>query len=117
MPLKLQSAVLDLIIQVTGGTIESKTPDWLMRPGRIECGKRWVLVCKLYRKLTGLALPEVMPTRNYRKVDGILKCRFCGPRIIEVDESQHFNRFRGMMLQHYLAELRLAFDRNTWIDH
>jgi hypothetical protein len=116
MPLKIQRQVLHLIIQITGGTIESMTPDWLIRPGRIECGKRWVLVCRIYRKLTGLELPDVMPTRDSRKVDGILKCRFCDPRIVEVDESQHFNCFQRMTLRHYPAELRLAFERDTWIN-
>jgi len=48
MPLKIQMAVLDLIIRVTGGMIESRMPDWLIRPGRIECGKRWLLVCHIY---------------------------------------------------------------------
>ena len=117
MPLKIQRAVLDLIIQATGGRIESKTPDWLMRPGSIECGKQWPLVCEIYRELTGLELREVMPMKEWRKVDGILKCGSSDERIVEVDESQHFNHYRGMTLRRYPKELRLAFDRETWIDH
>jgi hypothetical protein len=38
------------------------------------------------------------------------------PRIIEVDESQHFNCYRGKTLGLYPAELQLAFDRKTWVD-
>jgi hypothetical protein len=37
------------------------------------------------------------------------------PRIIEVDESQHFNCYRGKTLGLYPAELQLAFDRKTWL--
>jgi hypothetical protein len=117
MPLRTQRAVLDLITQVTGGTTESKTPDWLKRPGRRECREHWQLVCRIYWKLTGSELPEVMPTGEWRKVDGILKCGCCGQRIVEVDESQHFNRYRGMTLRLYPKELRVAFDRETWIGH
>jgi hypothetical protein len=116
MPLTIQNAVLALIAQITGGTINNTTPDWLMRPGKIECGNRWPLVCQIYRDLTGLELPEVMPTRNWRKVDGILKCGTSGRYIVEIDESQHFNRYRGMTLRRYPAELQLAFDYNTWLD-
>lgn len=79
MPREFQRAVLDLIVQVTKGTIERNTPDWLMRPGRIECGKRWRLVCQMYQELTGLELPEVMPKKERRDVDGILKCRTFSP--------------------------------------
>jgi hypothetical protein len=38
------------------------------------------------------------------------------PRIVEVDESQHFNCYRGKTLRLYPAELQLAFDRQTWIE-
>jgi hypothetical protein len=118
MPLKIQRAVLDLVSQVFGGTIasEDKVP-WLIRPGKIECGERWPLLCSIYRELTGSELPEVMPKNNWRRVDGILQCPTSPPRIVEVDESQHFNCYRGMTLRLYPAELQLAFDRKTWIDH
>lgn len=116
MPLKTQRAVLYLVSQVLGGTIESNTPSWLMRPGKTECGERWPLICAIYRELTGLELLEVMPKNNRRRVDGILQCATSPPRIVEVDESQHFNSYRGKTLRLYPAELRLAFDRKTWID-
>ena len=117
MPLKIQRAVLDLIAQVTGGTFETRTPEWLNRPGMCECGGHWQLVSKIYRKLTDSDLPETMPPREWRKLDGILKCANSSPRIVEVDESQHFNRYRGMTLRLYPAESPLAFDRKTWIEH
>ena len=119
MPLKIQTSVLDLVSQVGGGVpIESKseTPSWLMRPGKIECGERWPLICTIYRELTGLNLPELMPKNNRRQVDGILQGADSPPRIVEVDESQHFNCYRGKTLRLYPAELHLAFDRQTWID-
>jgi hypothetical protein len=117
VPLDLQRSVLDLITQVTGGTMERKTPDWLLRPGKIECGKNWTLVCKIYGNLTGLQLPEVMPTKEWRKVDGVLSRSGFGARVIEVDESQHFNLFRAITLRCYSHQLQLAFDRKVWIDH
>jgi hypothetical protein len=116
MPLEFQKAVLDLVIQVTGGTIESRTPHWLMRPGLIECGDHWQLVCKIYRQLTGLQLPKEMPSREFRRIDGILEFGGSGKRIVEIDESQHFNQYRGMTLRLYPKEIQLAFDRNTWVD-
>ena len=118
VPLEIENAVLDLVSEVTGCPIQRKTaPDWLMRPGRTECGKRWPLVCRIYRELTGLKLPEVMPEKEWRKVDGVMFCPNPAPRIVEVDESQHFNCHRGITLRLYPTELRLAFDCKTWTDH
>jgi hypothetical protein len=120
MPLKIQRAILDLVSQVTGQPVESKgkMPSWLIRPGKIECGQRWPLICAIYRELTGFDLLfEVMPKNNWRRVDGILRSAASDPRVIEVDESQHFNCYRGKTLRLYPSELRLAFDRKTWIEH
>ncbi|MGA2216588.1 MAG: hypothetical protein ABSG51_00780 [Terracidiphilus sp.] len=117
MPLAIQRAVLDLITQVTSGAIETTTPEWLNRPGMSECGGRWELICHIYRELTDLALPDKMPPREWRKVDGILKCANRSVRIVEIDESQHFNCYRGKTLLLYPREIRLAFDRRTWIEH
>lgn len=97
--------------------MSSDTPEWLKRPGRIECGARWPLVCAIYRELTGLELTEEMPTKEWRRIDGILFCGGRGPRIVEFDESQHFNRYRGLTLRKYPTNLKLAFDRMAWIQH
>jgi DNA-binding Xre family transcriptional regulator len=115
MPLELQKAVFHLILQLTGGTITSETPAWLKRPGKLECGARWPLVRGIYKKLTGLELIGEMPPRESRRVDGILRCVGSSPRIVEFDESQHFNRYRGVTFSEYPAELRLAFDREAWV--
>jgi hypothetical protein len=118
MPHTLQNAVLDLVSQVTGATIDKKaTPTWLIRPGRMECGEQWPRVCAIYRELTGLDLCDTMPTKEWREVDGVLRCAGCEPRIIEVDESQHFNCYRDITLRHYPTELPVAFDCAVWIDH
>jgi hypothetical protein len=58
-----------------------------------------------------------MPKKESRRIDGILQCAGSAPRIIEVDENQHFNCYRGRTLRLYPAELQLAFDRQAWIDH
>lgn len=49
-----QNRVLDLIEQVTGNVLQREScPDWLVRPGRIECGQDWDIVKGVYRGLTG----------------------------------------------------------------
>ncbi len=110
---KTQRNVLDLISRVTGGTIENETPCWLMRPGKSECGRRWGLVSRIYHKMTDSDLPDEMPPREWRRVDGILVIGR-DRRIVEFDESQHFNCYRGMTLSLYPKDLRLAFDREAW---
>lgn len=115
MPPPMQKAVLDLVLQVTGGKIETAVPGWLMRPGKVECGKRWPLLRSIYHDLTGLELPEVMPSNNWRSLDGFLSVAGAAPRVIEVDESQHFNNFRGMTLRRYPANWPLAFDLKVWV--
>jgi hypothetical protein len=64
-----------------------------------------------------LELKEEMPPKESRRVDGILRCEGFDPRIVEFDESQHFNRYRGTTIDQYPVELRLAFDREAWIGH
>jgi hypothetical protein len=119
MPLKVQRAVLALVSQVFRESVETrgKMPGWLIRPGKVECGAHWPLICEIYRELTGSELPEEMPKNNWRRVDGILQCVGSTPRIVEVDESQHFNCYRATTLRLYPPELPLAFDRQTWIQH
>jgi hypothetical protein len=108
-----QEAVLQLVRSILGG-VEESTPEWLMRPGRKECGERWPLVQRIYRELTRQELPEVMPTRERRHVDCVLRTADSAPRIIEVDEVQHFNCYRAATLRLYPPEIRLAFDRKEW---
>lgn len=113
MPLKVQRAVLALVSQVFRESVETRgqMPGWLIRPGKGECGAHWPLICGIYRELTGSELPEEMPKNNWRRVDGILQCVGSAPRIVEVDESQHFNCYRATTLRLYPPELSLAFDR------
>ena len=63
------------------------TPAWLKRPGCIECRGQWPLIQDIYRALTGRELPDTMPPRERRMVDGV----FRGPDgrrfIFELDES------------------------------
>ncbi len=114
MPPPIQKAVLDLVLQVTGGKIETAAPDWLMRPGKAASGKRWPLLRSMYHDLTGLELPEVLPANNWRGIDG-LSVAGSAPRVIEVDEGLHFNNFRGMTVRRYPANWPLAFDIKVWV--
>ena len=115
MPPPIRKAVLDLVVQVTGGRIESAAPDWLKQPGKAECGKRWPLIRSIYHDLTGLELPEPMPPGNWRALDVFFSEAGSAPRVIEVDEGAQFNNFRGMTLRRYPANFPLAFDVNTWV--
>jgi hypothetical protein len=112
---EFQRAVLKLILEVLGGTIEP-TPEWLKRPGPRECGDRWLLVSSIYRELTGRHLPDELPLGETRRVDCVLRVENSGSRIIEVDEIQHFNRFRAATLLLYHREVKLAFDSEAWIE-
>lgn len=114
MPRKLEKAVVTLVKAVYGGT-ELGTPDWLQRPGRDECGRRWRLVSDLYHELTEMQLPEVMPPRERRTVDCVLRRRGEPPRIVEFDETQHFNRYRALTIRRYPRSVLVAYDRAAWL--
>ena len=88
---ELEKRVLQLVKTVLGGTVQP-TPDWLMRPGNVECGDDWSLVCAIYKDLTGLCLPDEMPRRERRNNDCVLKRGDEASRVIEVDEVQHFSQ-------------------------
>jgi hypothetical protein len=47
-------------------------------------------------------------------VDCVLRIDGQPPRIVEVDEKQHFNQYRAMTLK-MSAEVPVAFDRGEWI--
>jgi hypothetical protein len=115
MPRELERATVDLVRKVYGGSEES-TPDWLQRPGTAEAGRRWELVQALYAELTGMQLPDAMPSRERRTVDCVLQRRGEPPRIVEFDETQHFNRYRAITLRRYPRAARVAFDRGVWLD-
>lgn len=91
------------------------TPEWLQRPGRTECGTAWRTVRLIYRRLTeGMELPDVMPPLERRTVDGIIGGRGLPWRLVEVDESQHFNEFRALTLRYYPKGAEIAFPRSEW---
>lgn len=115
MALELQTRVLELVHSVVGGRLDPETPTWLNRPGRSECGRRWPLIQQIYHELTDLELPETMPPRERRQLDGILVKRGQRNRILEVDETQHFNRFRAVTLAAYPRSVRLGFPKADWI--
>lgn len=86
-----------------------------MRPGRNECGRRWPLVKRIYSELTDLELAEVMPSRERRRLDAVLVKRGHPPKILEVDETQHFNEYRAMTLRAYPRSVRIGFPKAKWI--
>ena len=114
MALELQNAVTPLVAEILGAELRVM-PTWLMRPGRRECRARWPLIQEIYAELTGGGcLPEAMPPRERRQVDAIL---IVGgeSRILEIDERQHFNRFRALTLRRYAGQISLAFPAAEWI--
>jgi hypothetical protein len=110
---ELQAAVVPLIARILGARIVA-TPGWLQRPAAAECGSAWETACQVYAELTGLTLPEAMPPREQRRVDAVLDVDG-HRRILEVDETQHFNRFRAITLRHYPRGARVAFPIEAWI--
>jgi hypothetical protein len=115
MPLEVQNRVVEIVHSIYGGRMEADTPEWLNRPGKAECGRRWPLIQRLYNELTGLELPQTMPPREHRMLDSILVKRGQEPRIVEVDEKQHFNVERARTLRTYPRNVRLAFPKRVWI--
>ena len=116
MARELERAVVELVVRLEGAALGS-TPDWLVRPGRTECGPKWRLVRRIYSDLTGLELPEVMRSIERRQVDAVLFVRGKQPRVLEVDEKQHFNSFRAATLRCYLGKVPTAFDGELWLEH
>jgi hypothetical protein len=111
---ELQNAVVPLVARILGAEIVA-TPNWLLRPGTIECGSSWQAICRIYNELTGFVLPETMPPRETRRVDAVLDVGDGQPRILEVDETQHFNRYRALSLRSYPKTARVAFPIKEWI--
>jgi hypothetical protein len=109
----IERAVVAVVHELYGGKFIA-TPDWLMRPARAECRRRWPLVQTIYRDLTGGELPEDMPPREHRNVDAVLHKRGHQPRILEVDETQHFNLHRATTLRHYPRSVPTAFPKRLW---
>jgi hypothetical protein len=114
IPLEIQKAVTRLVVEILGADT-ADTPVWLMRPGSSECGACWPLARTIYADLTaGGELPDTMPPRERRAVDCVLVVGGAY-RILEVDEKQHFNRFRARALKHYAGRIPVAFPIAEWI--
>jgi hypothetical protein len=108
------------VLAVKGVTCQRKPkvaemPPWLVRPGRTECRERWPLVQSIYSDLTELELPETMRSQESRRVDAILKDSEGRRRVLEVDEKQHFNRYRAATLRVYPSDVPVAFDIEGWL--
>lgn len=112
---ELQNRVLDLVQQATGITLQREVaPLWLMRPGRIETKQLWSTVSSIFNDLTHTDLPNVMPVRERRSIDAVLLGSDGRPRIVEVDEVQHFTPARSRTLALYPEGAETAFDRSEW---
>ena len=115
MARELEQRVVALVQDVLDAEI-LPTPAWLIRPGEDECGSRWPMVQLIYQDLTGLDLPSVMRSVERRTVDAVLQQAGQPPRILEIDEKQHFNRYRAQTLRRYATELALSFPPDQWIE-
>lgn len=116
MPRQVQNRVLELVETALATTLAREAcPDWLRRPGREECGELWPTVQTVYRDLTdGQNLPDVMPVRERRSIDAIYTDPTGTHRLVEVDESQHFNPWRARTLALYPTDTVTAYDRDAW---
>ena len=80
MPKEIEHAVVGLVTDILGASTAS-TPDWLVRPGRAECGDCWPLVRSTYSELMSLDLPDEMRQVERRTVDAVLVVPGSPPRI------------------------------------
>jgi hypothetical protein len=62
-----------------------------------------------------MELPETMPPREWREVDGLFGGRGLPLRLVEIDERQHFNEFRATTLMLYPREAPLGFPIDVWL--
>lgn len=86
-----------------------------MRPGRAECRGVWGVVQEIYADLEGGTPPDAMPPQERRALDALLVGPDGRPRVVEIDESQHFTPFRATTLRRYPGSVDLAFDPEAWI--
>jgi hypothetical protein len=115
MARELQNRVLGLVELVTGTAMEREvSPSWLMRPGQEEAVELWSLVSAIFTDLTGTVLPDEMPLRERRSIDAMMIGSDSRPRIVEVDEVQHFTPPRAQTLALYPSDTVTAFDRAEW---
>lgn len=92
-----------------------ETPTWILRPGRHDCGQQWSLVQSIYGELTGRLLPELMPPNERRMLDAVLKYPDGSHRVLEIDESQHFNSSRSVTLRQYGPAIEVSFPITDWM--
>lgn len=116
MPRELEARVLEVLETALRRRVYAgPTPDWLVRPGRVDCGPEWRRVRLIYRRLTGgLELPDQMPLRERRQVDAVTGGRRGPWRIVEVDESQHFNPYRAHTLE-LTRGVAVAYPHHVWL--
>ena len=77
----------------------------------------WRTMRAIYRDLTGgMELPDVMPPRERREIDGLIGGRGRPLQLVEVDESQHFNPHRAATLERYPARAELGFPLDVWLE-
>lgn len=118
MARELQNRVLDLVEHSLSTSLKREvSPEWLKRPGPVECGPLWSTVQAIYIDLTDAILPDEMPPRERRSIDAVLTGPDGLPRIVEVDEVQHFTPPRAKTLALYPHDTRTAFDRQVWATH
>jgi hypothetical protein len=115
MARELQNRVLQLIELTVGAPLKREvSPPWLMRPGREEAADLWPTICGIYGDLTAADLPDVMPLRERRSIDAVLIGGDGRPRIVEVDEVQHFTPPRARTIASYPTGTATAFDQDEW---
>lgn len=115
MAREVQNRVLDLIDEVLDTSmVREVCPSWLRRPGRAESRDLWPTLQAIFTDLTGDVLPDEMPPRERRSIDGVLTDANGAPRIVEVDEVQHFTPPRARTFALYPNQVVTAFDRDTW---
>jgi hypothetical protein len=101
---------------VSGHVPAAVLPSGLSCSRNAECRGAWGTLAGIYEGLTGLALPEEAPAREWRRLDAVLTYRDGRRQVVEVDERQHFTAARAVTLELYPPDARLGFDAAAWLE-
>jgi hypothetical protein len=114
-PQALITRLLTEILDDASLTLE-KCPPWLVRPSKEDYRDAWPVLSGIYRRLTGLDLPDHPPPRERRRLDIVVRYPDGRDQIIEIDERQHFTGPRAETLELYPEDSALGFDRHLWLE-
>ena len=99
MALEFERRVVEVVQNILGASLGGGHSSLAKSAGPKRMPQSLGACFQIYYALTGLELPEEMRQVERRTVDAVLKVgEQC--RVLEVDEKQHFNKFRAETFRH-----------------